>query len=311
MLASAAFAATSILDNPTVSNDSVNKIARLNADIITFETLTIPHGYTLDGRGFTITGKDPADDHFRGAVVRNEGTVAHVTNLFVTVDSLANACDEGDDRLRGIMFEGCSGTITQCFVMGINQGASGCQEGNGVEVRNAPFDGTGTNPLIVEISHTTVVDYQKTGIVANGNVDVTIMHNSVGASATQANLAANSIQIGFGAKGNVVHNRIDGNQWLGSSNFAATAVLLFNSAPGTVVSQNIIQGNSDVALYVLADGVIADNNKLFDNGEDGPNGDYGIVDDGTGNSITNNKIRGFDEPIFGSLGTNKAIPGGN
>jgi hypothetical protein len=139
------------------------------------------------------------------------------------------------------------------------------------------------------------------------------MHNSVGASATQANLAANSIQIGFGAKGYVAHNRIDGNQYLvGTPDWTATAVLLFEAAPGTEVSQNIIQGNSGVAIYSLASGMIIDNNKLFDNGEDIDFYDIGIVDDGTGNSITNNKIRGFDTPIDGSgLGSNKAIPGGN
>lgn len=315
MLSSVALAATSILDaefSGSVINDPTNMVVRLTGDITTDDTILIPEGYTLDGNGHTITGKDPVGGNFKGAVVGNAGTVAHVTDLFVTVDSLANVGQAGADRLRGIMFEACSGTITGCFVMGINKGASGHQEGNAIEIRNAPFDGTHPDTQVVEVSHTTVVDYQKTGIVANGDVDVTIQHNSVGASATQANLAANSIQIGFGGKGTVVHNRIDGNQWLGASDFAATAVLLFDSAPGTVVSQNIIQGNSDIAIYAGADGVVADNNKLFDNGEDGGHYDIGIGDYGTGNTITNNKIRGFDTPIDGAdLGTNKAIPGGN
>lgn len=46
-------------------------------------------------------------------------------------------------RLRGILFDGAAGSITHNTVTNINQGASGCQEGNGIEVRNGPFDNTG------------------------------------------------------------------------------------------------------------------------------------------------------------------------
>lgn len=312
-LASSTVAATSILDAEfatKVFHDSVGMVVHLTDNIITDDSVTIPNGYTLDGNGYTITGVD-GTGNFIGAVVRNAGTVAHVKDLFVTVDSLANAGQAGDNRLRGIMFEGCSGSISNVFVMGINKGASGHQEGNAIEVRNAPFDGTHPNTQHVSITHSTVVDYQKTGIVANGDVDVVITHNSVGASATQLNLAANSIQIGFGARGTVENNRIDGNQWLGPSDFAATAILLFNSAPGCIVSKNIIQGNADIGIYALTNDLFADNNKIFDNGEDGGHYDIGFGDYGTNNDFNNNKVRGFDTPIDGAIGNNKVIPGGH
>lgn len=283
----------------------------LLADCTTDETIPIPDGYTLDGAGHTITAVDPAVGHFKGAVVKNDGSTAYVYNLGVTASGLANMCDGGPDRLRGIMFEGASGSITHSTVIGLNQGPSGCQEGNAIEVRNAPFDGTHPNTQQVEIAHNEADTYQKTGILANGDVDVWIHHNTIGASATQADLAANSVQLGFGAIGSVRHNHIDGNQWLGTSDFAATAVLVFD-VDGADVSQNNIRGNADVGIFlVLSDNGTVDNNRVFDTGPDGPHGDFGIADvAGTNNQVTNNTVRGFDTPYFGVTGgKNKVIPG--
>ena len=55
------------------------------------------------------------------------------------------------------------------------QGANGdgCQEGNAIEARNAPFDKTGSDKM-VSITDNTVTEYQKSGIVANGSVAATI-----------------------------------------------------------------------------------------------------------------------------------------
>src|SRR5262245_26635758 len=56
----------------------------LAADCTTDGSIVNPNGFTLDGAGHTISAVDPAGDHFRGAVVRNGGAVAHVKNLRVT-----------------------------------------------------------------------------------------------------------------------------------------------------------------------------------------------------------------------------------
>jgi hypothetical protein len=289
--------------------NTVGTTMTLTGDCTTDSTIFVPDGYTLNGAGYTITAVDPAGGHFLGAVVQNVGSVAHVTNLGVTVLGLANVCDGGDDRLRGIMFEGASGSITRNRVIGVNQGPSGCQEGNAIEVRNAPFDGTHPNTQTVRIYHNTILAYQKTGIVANGDVTVDIQHNVVGASATQANLAANSIQIGFGGTGTIKHNHIDGNQWLGPTDFAATAILLF-LADGVNVSLNNIRGNADVGIYIFGDNNIVNNNRVFEEGIDGLY-DIGIGNYGSDNIITNNKVRGYDTPYDGVIGgNNKVIPGG-
>lgn len=282
----------------------------LNEDLTTDVTITIPDGITLDGAGHTITAVDPVGGHFTGAVVGNAGSTAHVRNLTVTASGLANVCDAGANRLRGIMFVGASGSITHCSVVGINQGASGCQEGNAIEVRNAPFDGSHPNTQTVEIAHNVITEYQKSGIIANGDVLVNVHHNRLGASATQQNLAANGIQIGFGGSGQVTHNQVDGNQWLGASNFAASAILAF-AVDEVSVRQNNVRGNSDVGLFVVSvNGGLFDNNKIFDEGDDGPHGDFGIANVSGTNAFTNNKIRGFDFPLFGVTGgKNKVIPG--
>ena len=260
----------------------------LDADCVTDATIGVPDGVTLDGRSHSITAVDPDFGHFLGPVVTNEGSLAYISNLVVQAQDLMNICDGGADRLRGIMFEGASGAIWQTTVQGINQGSSGCQEGSGIEVRKAPFDGSHRATVAVEISQNVIENYQKTGIVCNGDVVCDIHHNFSSESATQENLAANSVQLGFGATGTVSMNHIAGNQWLGPSNFVATAVLII-AADGVTIERNNIGGNSDVGLFLFGEGALVDNNRIFDGGPDGPHGDFGVFDFDSTSVVTNNR----------------------
>ncbi|HEX7024002.1 MAG TPA: right-handed parallel beta-helix repeat-containing protein [Gemmatimonadales bacterium] len=217
----------------------------LLSDCTTSHTLFIPAGWTLDGNGFTITAVDPAGGHFLGAVVKNAGTSANVTDLTVTASALANVCDGAgppDTRLRGILFEGAAGSITNSIVTNVNQGPSGCQEGNAIEVRNAPFDDTGTD-LVVTIDGNTVNGYIKNGITANGSVAATITNNTVtGSGPVGVPLAAqNGIQIGFGATAVVRGNTISGNNYTPASYVACG--ILFYQAAGVKASANTQSGN--------------------------------------------------------------------
>ena len=304
----------------TCSFTTVGTTMKLNGNCTTDVTILIPDGFTLDGRGRTITAVDPTGGHFLGAVVLNGGSSANVKNLTVTVSGLANVCDGGADRLRGIMFDGASGSITKNTVIGINQGPSGCQEGNGIEVRNLPFDGTHPATKTVEVSHNTVANYQKTGIVANGDVQVDVNQNDVSSSATQAYLAANGIQLGFGAMGDVSHNSVGGNQWCGAEDTAATAILLYDAGSGVVVDHNDIGGNSDIGIYVGADNATVAHNKISDstsiadcnvNGYDVGIGNYGNSSstDGSSNSVTHNTASGFDTPFDGLNGGKNKVKG--
>jgi parallel beta-helix repeat protein len=278
----------------------------LDGDCSTSESIVIPDGFTLDGADHSITAVDPEVGLFLGGVLRNGGSTANVVAVHVRALGLANGCSASsptDNRLRGILFDGAAGSITHSSVVGINKGASGCQEGNAIEVRNGPFDGTHPNTRTVEISHNTVDAYQKTGIICNGDVSCSISHNDVGASATQANLAANSVQLGFGALGDVSINRIVGNSWCGPSDFASAAILLFDAGSGVVVESNRISGNSDVGIYASANGASITKNDVDDVGADcNANlydigiGDYGSNYPDPSNSVTKSKVSGFDTP---------------
>jgi parallel beta-helix repeat protein len=95
----------------------------------------------------------------------------------------------------------------------------------------------------------------------------------------------------------IEHNHVAGNQWIGQSDYAATALLIL-LADGTVIQKNNIGGNSDVGIYLYGNDAVVDNNRIFDGGPDGNQNDWdtGLGDWGAGNTVTNNKIRGFDDP---------------
>jgi len=213
----------------------------LLADCTTDHTIFVPHGFTLQGAGHTITAVDPPTDHFRGAVVQNAGTEAHVTNLGVTASGLADVCDAGVDRLRGILLDGAAGSITNNTVLNINQGASGCQEGTGIEVRNGPFDNTGTNDLPVTISGNVVTNYQKNGITANGSVAATITGNIVTGAGPVNYIAQNGIQVGFGGTAFIRGNTVSGNDYTPPDTIACG--LLYFQADGVRASKTIMFAN--------------------------------------------------------------------
>ena len=273
----------------------------LDGDCTTDETILIPDGFTLDGNGNTITAVDPASGNFLGAIVKNEGTTAHIKNLRLTTDDLNNVCQGGDNRLRGILFDGASGSIRDNEVLDINKGVSGCQEGNGIEVRNAPFDGTGVDPVQASIRGNTVTDYQKTGIVANGNVDVTITGNEIQGFEPTASIAQNGIQVGFGATGSVMDNTTT-NNWFSGDNWAAAGILVFEASgamvQGNTVSQSQIGVGIEAWCWFVA---TASDNQVVNNQIDGS--DFGVTiaanvlgglttcnPSANGNNVVNNAI---------------------
>jgi hypothetical protein len=223
-------------------------IITLLSNCITDRTLYIPDGFTLEGNSKTITAVDPAGGHFLGAVVMNGGASANVQNVTVTASGLQNACDNGDNRLRGILFQGASGSILDNNVTA-NQGPSGCQEGNAIEVRNEPFDDTGSDKAVT-ISGNHVSSYIKNGITANGSVVATITNNVVTGYGPLGvpYSAQNGIQVGFGATGTVRGNTITGNDYTPAS-WQACGLLLFQ-ADGVKVSNNSISNNEkDMCNY--------------------------------------------------------------
>jgi hypothetical protein len=205
-----------------------------------------PDAVIVGGFGVNQGGGNPG---LVGAVIMNGGTTASVIDLNVTASGLANVCDGGNGRLRGILFDGASGTISNNHVSGVRQGLSGCQEGNAIEARNSPFAGeTGSvdmNPDVnVTITNNTVSDYQKNGITVNGAVIATVTGNVVTGDGPANYIAQNGIQIGFGGSATVRSNTVSGNDY----------------SPRTTVACGVL-------LY-RADGVKASANDLFANQKD-------------------------------------------
>jgi hypothetical protein len=276
-------------------------------DCMTDATILIPNGFTMDLNGKTITGQDPSGGHFVGAVVKAGGSRAEIENGTITVDALANTCDAGNDRLRGVMFQGASGSISNLNVININQGASGCQEGNAIEIRN--FGDSATTSRVT-IDSNTISGYQKTGIVANGDVDVTITNNTVNGGAPRNYIAANGIQIGFGGTGMVKRNTVTGNSYTGSS--TTSGGILVVGGPGyegafcvgVQVMQNTLR-NNDVGVYVsqyegdFTAPLTATNIKVVNNtiSNDAVTNGYiyqaGVSDVGNNDKLINNHISGL------------------
>jgi len=262
----------------------------LDSDCTIDASIVLPDGVTLDGAHHTIIAVDPVNGAFRGGIVVSGGASASVTNTVITALMLTNVCEVGNDRLRGIYFNGASGVIRGNTVLNVNKGTSACQEGNAIEARNIDLT---SSPTTVEISDNVIAGFQKSGVVISGHVDTAIRGNSIGASAAQRLMVSNGIQIGAGALGTIELNTIAGNSWSGGD-VAATAILLMNTAPGTVVRGNVIVGNADVGIYVMANGARVEHNRLTDTGGDGAF-DVGIGNYGDGNVIENNSIRGFGQ----------------
>ncbi len=238
-----------VLGSCLAHDDAVNLVLTLLADCTTDQTVLVPNAYTLDGNGYTIFAVDPSGGHFLGAVVKNaaDADTANVTNLTVQTVDLADVCDGGTDRLRGIMLEGAAGAITNNTV-DVGQGAggrTGCQEGNAIEVRNEPFDTNGAD-VLVTVSGNTILSYVKGGIVANGSVAATITGNTItGWGPVGVPFAAqNGIQVGFGGTATIRGNSVSGNDY----------------TPRDWVACGL--------LYYQADGIRASANTLFDNERD-------------------------------------------
>jgi parallel beta-helix repeat protein len=276
---------------------------KLNANCTTDQTILIPNGFTLDGKGHSITAVDPPGDHFKGAVVKNAGANARVKNLTVTAAGLADVCDANSDRLRGILFEGASGSIKDTIVQDINQGTSGCQEGNAIEVRNAPFDGTHPNTKTVQVEHNVVSRYQKTGILANGDVNVDVDDNKVTGLGPIAYIAQNGIQLGFGALGDVQENRVSANVYTPQT-FASSGILLVTAGSGILVKHNTV-ATSDVGIWLNGtSNARVKNSKVSGSAFDGIALDdsFGLV---SGNKVDQNQSsnNGVGIGLYGATGS--------
>ena len=269
-----------------------NGIRYLQNDCETDHSIVIEDGEIFDGGLHVILAIDTPDLPFEGGVVVARGRWATVRNTRITTALAPETCLQGEARLRGIYFDGACGEIADNAVSFVSRGALECPEGNGIEVRNRYREGP---PITVSIRGNLIDRYQKTAIVVHGNVDATIAENAIGSSTAQV-IVPNGIQVGPLATAQIERNRIAG-RFTGRTD-VGSAILLSASGPGTLVDGNTIDGDSDVGIYVDADGVTVTNNVVRDTN---PNGlyDVGIVNRGGANRFFNNTVTGFRSRYYG------------
>lgn len=286
---------------------TVKKTMTLNGNCTTTVSIIVPNGFTLDGAGHTITAMDPIGDHFLGGVIRNGGATANVVDVTVTASGLIDVCDTAAaTRLRGILFDGASGAISNTQVLNLTHVTPVCGDsGNGIEVRNF---GASATTCRVRIDGNTVTGYQKNGITANGDVDATITDNVVDGLGPNSLIARNGIQLGFGATGMVKRNQVSGNEYTGPEAFSAAGVLLvagplFGSAysVGAQIDQNTLSEN-DVGVWAAQldsffnPPATATNVKIVNNqiSKTGVTSSYqaAVADSGNNDKIIANRISG-------------------
>jgi hypothetical protein len=229
----AAFGSTGHGTCTFTTNDKAKTVS-LVADCTTDTTIGVPNGYTLDGKGFTITAVDAPDGaSFTGAVVENDGTAMNVKNLKIE-GGVPNNCVA---VFNGVAFMHASGSIKNVTLNNIGQ-TTGCQSGRAILV-NAIGD---TTKRSVTIEGNTVWYYNKNGIDVRGNVNATIVGNTVTGKGPIDYIAQNGIVVlGIDTVAQVSGNTVSGNSYT-PADTEATGILVID-ATVSVDRKNTLSGN--------------------------------------------------------------------
>jgi len=133
-------------------------------------------------------------------------------------------------RFVGIGFWKAGGSVEDCYVLNIqNTPFSGAQHGVGIYAYNA---NTGT--YTVNVTGTTVTEYQKNGMALMGNgLTATVAGCTAIGKGAITTTAQNGIQISYGAAGTVADCAISGHMYTGSG-WASTGLLVSDAASVTV-----------------------------------------------------------------------------
>jgi hypothetical protein len=195
---------------------------------------------------------------------------------------------------------------------------NGTQHGAAIYYRSFFAGGSATGG----VSGNTLTNYQKGGVVANGEgTNVTISGNTVTGQGPVNYIAQNGIQVGYGASATVSSNIVTGNSYTGANQASSGGILVVggpgygtcpdgNVCPYTVqthIVANTLTGN-DVGVWLSNDdngvppptptSIKVQNNTITNccvtNTTGGGTQPYqaGISDEGNKDSLLNNKISG-------------------
>jgi len=253
-----ALAGTTNVGNCTFTTNDQTKTMSLVADCSTATTVLVKDGWTLDGKGFTITAVDGPTASFNGAVVQNVGTTMHVKNL--KIDGGATTYPENCNRVfNGVAFMAAGGSIKGVTLTNIGRPAdTGCQLGRAIVVWNTDqnTDASSAPLRSVTIEGNVVSNYNKNGIDVRGHVNATIIKNTV--TGSTSNLVARNGIVVYGA---ATVAQVDGNTVSGNNHPAmldgaeATGILVWDASV-TIDKKNKLSGNQ-VDIDIVAGGQIS------------------------------------------------------
>jgi len=220
----------------------------------------------VPANGFAANTTSLTSGHPIAAQILVESPATAVTINNLTVNGAGNNLNSGcgDTRLIGIYFQNASGTLNHIVARNQAQDAAnfGCAEsaGLGIFVQSAsPSTST------VTIENCTIHGYQVNGITANETgTTVTVNGNSV-VGAGPINVAQNGIQVGFGATGSVVNNRVaDDISSEARAEGTGSGILIYGSDHMTITGNSVANTQNGIAL-VTDGGLTADDNTVSTN----------------------------------------------
>jgi hypothetical protein len=302
--------------------DGTGELYTLKENVTTYTTISMPNHATLEGAGHTITAVEDADHrNFPGPVLASavgDNTAPAelvVKNLNITTDGFEGGSNSGG-QLAGIYMYRAGGTLTNVSVDGISHG-NGVQEGNAISVRNrVAGDDINVPRAKVALADIDVTNYQKTGLLLDGNLTFTVENARVGqgmgpTAEPNPTIAANSLQISRGASGSVTASTIKLN-----SHEQATGVILYNArkvdfegvtvhgdAPATTGISVSNESNTIDTVFTMRRGRVTRTAI--------PAAGTGVAVDGpegaTTATVTDTPITGFSSATSGNVTSNRTV----
>lgn len=286
----------------SMAYDEDARTVSLLADCSTTASILVPHGFTLDGNGHTITAVEGFVGPF---LVRNADGAAFVgvRDLVLTADIPTLSCT----AIGGVGLVGTSGSINDVTVRDVRRGgANGCNGTVGILVDN-PSRAT---PVTVSVTNSRVENFLRTGIRIQGNVTANLNRNRLTAMDGVASLTSpNAVAFAAGASGQVHNNHITAQDWDGAGDWGAVAIYL-NHAGDVRVTHNVIDGEMDLGVDAYRSGTVSVINNTLVRSADGvapSSGCLGRVQSGQWLTANSCDPYGVGVSLTGSAGKSKAI----
>ena len=230
------------------------------------EQVSITKALSLQGEsGVVIEPSSVEDNAMDGLapIIRVEGaTDVHISDVIVDgTNSGPTACGP---TFIGILYKNASGDVKSVAVRNVKLSTSlnGCQSGLAILIQSASG-----GMSVVDVADSSIHDYQKNGITADGSgTEVQIENNVVTGVGATTGAAQNGIQISSGAGGSISKNTVANHIWspcvsVTSCEAIGIDILVFQS-DSVSVEQNVA-GISQTGIAIVANHATVIQNQVF------------------------------------------------